>query len=89
MGSYLNLPYRTVYSRTEIRDENGEIQSVYYLHSQNVKRDQHGSYIASLCSKCCQQISASKLPEFSIAAGMDFGNPSHLGLQPLSATEKK
>jgi len=25
MESYLNLPYRTVYSRSEIRDENGEI----------------------------------------------------------------
>ena len=89
MANYLNLPYRRAYSRTEIQNESGEIQAVYYLHSQHLHQDENEFYFASLCAKCLHQIKLHKIPEFSIASGMDFGNPLRLGLPSLSAEEKK
>jgi hypothetical protein len=59
----------------------------YHLHSHLTSVDDAGKPIARLCSSCQEKVSQGEVPQFSLASGCDFGNPSALGLPELSLLE--
>ena len=57
----------------------------YHLHPELLENN-----MATLCETCYYQIrrSTPEIPKFSIAAGIDFGNPERLGLTSLTVVEE-
>jgi hypothetical protein len=63
----------------------------YHLHPELVdEKIENGSTTAQcwLCESCNNGVMTDKIPKMSIAAGVDFGCPSRLGLPSLTLTEE-
>jgi hypothetical protein len=66
--------------------ENG---TYYYLHREFVRLSaDNGDETATLCKSCLDDTSKNKIPKFSIAAGVDFGNPGRVDLPFLTLAEQ-
>ena len=84
------LPYRRVVSY--FQSSNG---LYYHLHPEFVTATTNDntklvSEIATVCEKCHAVLvkPTSQVPKWSIAAGIDFGNPGRIGLPPLRLAEE-
>jgi hypothetical protein len=74
----------------------GSVTSVrgaqYWLHPELVDTvvnndEEQEHYYTLLCHECLSDLNAKKIPENSIAAGIDFGNPDRLNLPALTLVE--
>ena len=66
-------------------------QLYYHLHREFVtskSTKKNASITATLCSYCFDSVvKRESIPKYSIAGGVDFGNPDRLGLPPLTFVE--
>lgn len=60
----------------------------FNLYPQFINETNKDNPTASLCGSCVHSISKGNVPAYSLAAGIDFGSPYSLGLQPLSLVEE-
>ena len=61
----------------------------FHLHPELVEIDeQSGDESTMVCPACWKDIDRQKTPEFSIAAGLDFGYHKRLGLEPPNLDEQ-
>ena len=67
-------------------------KTVYHIHPELVQTckdgPQKGRRFVRVCPRCMGHIENKKVPLYSIAAGVDFGNAQRLGLEPLSLHEQ-
>jgi hypothetical protein len=83
---YLASSYQLAYSVYALPDTS----NYYYLHEQFVSFDDSSQeFVASLCCGCDSAIRKGDKPQYSIAAGFDFGNPAAVDLIPLSFAEQQ
>lgn len=59
----------------------------YHLHREFLVVNE-GCEIATICTQCNADIAKGIIPKYSIAAGVDFGNPARIGLAPLTLVEQ-
>lgn len=78
-------------------DESGD-PVYYHLHPEFVREERvrggENKYSAMMCSECCKVIFSKEdgtlqYPRRSIAAGVDFGDYSRIGLEPLTDRERQ
>ena len=60
----------------------------YHLHREFITKNDDNQEIAIMCLSCHEAVTKGQIPNFSIAAGVDFGNPGRIGLPLLSIAEQ-
>ena len=74
-------------------DEQSGNPNYYNLHPEFVNEKNPGhpieGYTAMICSHCVKSINNGKCPWRSLAAGVDFGDPRRIGLEPLTKRERQ
>jgi hypothetical protein len=66
-----------------------DTQRYYHLHREFVRADRDRHYTTTLCNTCHEAlVQDKKLPTFSLAAGMDFGNADRIFLPKLTLAEE-
>ena len=60
----------------------------FHLHPELVDQANEQRPTTRLCSSCARALREGKRPKWSIAAGVDYGAASRLGLQPLTLPEQ-
>ncbi len=63
-------------------ETNGE-RMYYHLHPEFIDNEES----ICICSNCCSAIAKDKIPELSIANGVDFGDYNRIGLTKLNEYE--
>ena len=59
----------------------------WHLHPELVENIDGGQPCTRLCPTCYTSLNKGKRPALSIAAGIDFGNPHRIGLEPVNFHE--
>ena len=65
-------------------------QQLYHLHPEfvEVSEEENRCPTVTVCDECTAFIRKGKKPKFSIAAGVDFGSPSRIGLPEPNIAEQ-
>ena len=61
---------------------------IYHLHPEFIESNEELSPRVSICNACTYDIKKNKIPKFSLAAGVDFGNPGRVGLREPTIIEQ-
>jgi len=100
LSQYLNYApeARSTFSIVMLKNTAG-LSTAYYLHVDFLIQHTSGSSTntccqddsACLCSGCFSKLACKRpaIPQFSVAAGFDFGHPLRMGLKRLTILERK